>query len=185
MAGSVNRRIKSDSETADSPGDQVNSVHARWEIRHLAELARNGSLAAGRELIHRALTQWDRATSQRPDLLEPALYHWLKGFLSSAAENPRQSIGELIAPRETHPRPISHAELMHALSLSQEAYFRVQKAVDDGRSLTTVFNAVAEELNALGYRNAKNAPLRASSIRRRYYEVRRTRGRHRGLRMTS
>lgn len=172
--GSVGPKIKPHPRPAVG-ADDVDSTHARWEIRHLAELARHGSLAAGRELIHRAITQWDRASSQRPDLLEPALYEWLKGVLSHAAENPRQPVGQLIAPREMHPRPISRAELMHALSLSQEAYFRVQKAVDEGGSLAGVFDAVAEELNSLGYRNANNAPLKASSIRRRYYEVRNTR----------
>jgi hypothetical protein len=177
--GGLNRRVSSDSEIGDSPVEHMNATHARWEIRHLATLARHGSLAAGRELIHRAITQWDLASSQRPDLLEPALYKWLKGVLSNAAENPRLSVGELIAPRDTHPRPISQAELIHALSLSQEAYFRVQTAVDEGAPLSTVFEAVAEELNALGYRNANSAPLTASSVRRRYYEVRRTRRRHR------
>jgi hypothetical protein len=169
--GRSNRSIKS--------ANGMDSTHTHWEIRYLTELAEHGSLAAGRELIQRAIDQWGRASSERPDLLEPALHNWLTRFLCSAAENPRQSIGDLMAPpREAHQRPISHAELILALSLNQEAYYRVQKAVDEGAPLATVCDAVAGELNALGYRNANNAPLRASAIRRRYYEVRRTRRRH-------
>ena len=74
-------------------------------------------------------------------------------------------------PRDAHPRPASHAELIRDLSLSQEAYFRVRKAVEAGALLNSTFAAVAEELNALGYRNSNDRPLQASSIRRRYYAV--------------
>jgi hypothetical protein len=37
--------------------------------------------------------------------------------------------------------------------------------------LRDVFPAVAEELNALGYRNANNGLLQGWSVRRRFYEV--------------
>jgi hypothetical protein len=58
------------------------------------------------------------------------------------------------------------------LSLSQEAYYRVRKAVEAGAPIGPTFAAVAAELNALGYRNSSNRPLHAPSIRRRYYAVR-------------
>src|SRR5688500_1597208 len=158
---------------SDQPfsGDHVKDAHARWEIGHLAELARNGSLAAGRELIRRVIARY----AQQPDQLNPALSDWLKDFLREVVRNPRQSVGQLSAPREKHRRPRSHAELVHALSLSQEAYYRVRQAVEAGAPLKTACEAVAAELNALGYRNSNKAPLRASSIARRYYAVRRQR----------
>ena len=93
------------------------------------------------------------------------------------ARNPRQRVGQLLAPRTKQLRPSSDVELIYSLSLSQEAYFRVRKAIAAGRPLKRAFNDVARELNALGYGNANQAPLRASSIERRYYEVHRTKRR--------
>jgi hypothetical protein len=152
--------------------DSLRRTHARWEIGRLEELARTGSLAAGRELMHRVITQSDRASSRYPDVFEPVLHRWLRDVLRNAIENPRQSIGQLMAPRKANPRPINHAELIRALSLSQEAYYRVRKAVEAGAPINPTFAAVADELNGLGYRNSSNGLLRASSIRRRYYAVR-------------
>jgi hypothetical protein len=156
----------------DAPlgGDQLQRTHARWEVEHLAELARSGSLSAARELVRRAIAQCD----QEPELYGPALTEWLKEFLGKAARNPRQQVGQLLAPRTKQLRPSSDVELVYSLSLSQEAYYRVRKAVEAGRPLKRAFNDVARELNALGYRNANQALLRASSIERRYYEVHRT-----------
>jgi len=121
--------------------------------------------------MRRAITQSERAASRHPDLIEPALCEWLKQVLGAAFENPRQPIGELIAPPQRGVRAFSHAELVYALSLSQEIDFRVRKAAAAGMPLRQVFAAVAEELNALGYRNANKEPLRASSVQRRFYEV--------------
>jgi hypothetical protein len=143
----------------------------RWEFERLAEAARGGSLAAGQELIRRAVIRLESTCSQRPDLIGPHLGDWLRRLLDDASKNPRQSIGQLIAPRSSRKRPKSHAELLHDLALMQEAYFRVRKAVDAGEPLKNVFDAVAEELNRLGYRNSNNRPLKGSSIRDRYYEV--------------
>jgi hypothetical protein len=154
-------------------GDQMRTTHARWEIEHLAELARSGSLSAARELVRRAIAQCD----QEPELYGTALTEWLKEFLGKAARNPRQQVGQLLAPRTKPLRPSSDVELVYSLSLSQEAYYRVRKAIEAGRSLKRAFNDVARELNALGYRNANQAPLRAASIERRYYEVHRTKRR--------
>ncbi len=148
----------------------------RWEFERLAEFARRGSLAAGRELIRRATIQVELACSHRPDLIEPDLADWLRTLLGKASKNPRQPIGQLIAPRSVRterPRPTTHAELLYDLSLTQEAYIRVRRAVDAGAQLKAVFDTIAEELSALGYRNSKNEPLRGSSIRDRYYAVRR------------
>jgi hypothetical protein len=150
--------------------EQVRSTHARWEIERLTELARNGSLSAARELVRRAIARCD----QEPELYGAALAEWLKEFLGRAARNPRQQVGQLMAPRTRQPRPASEVELVYSLSLSQEAYYRVRKAIEEGRPLKRAFNDVARELNALGYRNANQAPLRASSIERRYYAVHRT-----------
>ncbi|MGH9239235.1 MAG: hypothetical protein ACRD3G_14435 [Vicinamibacterales bacterium] len=150
-------------------GDQMRTTHARWEIEHLADLARNGSLSAARELVRRAIAQCD----QEPELYGAALTEWLKEFLGKAARNPRQQVGQLLAPRTKQLRPSSDVELVYSLSLSQEAYYRVRKAIEAGRPLKRAFNDVARELNALGYRNANQAPLRAASIERRYYEVHR------------
>lgn len=150
--------------------DHVRATHARWEIEHLAELARSGSLSAARELVRRAIAQCD----QEPGLYGAALTEWLKEFLGKAARNPRQQVGQLLAPRTKQLRPSSDVELIYSLSLSQEAYYRVRKAIAAGTPLKRAFNDVARELNALGYRNANQAPLRASSIERRYYEVHRT-----------
>ena len=151
-------------------GDQMRTTHARWEIEHLAELARSGSLSAARELVRRAIAQCD----QEPELYGAALTEWLKEFLGKAARNPRQQVGQLLAPRTKQLRPSNDVELVYSLSLSQEAYYRVRKAIEAGRPLKRAFNDVARELNALGYRNANQAPLRAASIERRYYEVHRT-----------
>jgi hypothetical protein len=122
--------------------------------------------------MHRAITQWDRASSRYPDVFEPVLHRWLKDVLGKAIENPRQSIGQLMAPPHARPRPTNHDELIRALSLSQEVQLRVRKAVDAGAPLNTTFATVADELNALGYRNSNDGPLQASSIRRRYYAAR-------------
>jgi hypothetical protein len=152
---------------------QVQSTHARWEIEHLAELARSGSLSAARELVRRAIAQCDHD----PDLYGAALTQWVKEFLGKAARNPRQPVGQLMAPpppREKQLRPTNDVELVYSLSLSQETYYRVRKAVEAGRPLKRAFSDVAKELNVLGYRNANQAPLRASSIERRYYAVHRT-----------
>ena len=154
-------------------GEQVRSTHARWEIERLAELARNGSLSAVRELVRRAIAQCD----QEPELHGTALSEWLKEFLGKAVSNPRQQVGHLMAPRSKQIRPSNDVELVYSLSLSQEAYYRVRKAIEAGRPLKRAFNDVARELNAIGYRNANQAPLRASSIERRYYEVHRTKRR--------
>ena len=154
-------------------GEQVRSTHARWEIERLAELARNGSLSAARELVRRAIAQCD----QEPELHGTALSEWLKEFLGKAVSNPRQQVGHLMAPRSKQIRPSNDVELVYSLSLSQEAYYRVRKAIEAGRPLKRAFNDVARELNAIGYRNANQAPLRASSIERRYYEVHRTKRR--------
>jgi hypothetical protein len=144
----------------------------RWEFERLAEFARGGSLAAGRELIRRAAIRLESACSERPDLIPPDLGNWLRKLLDEASKNPRQPVGHLIAPRSSiSKRPKSHAELLHDLSLMQEAYFRVRKAVEAGEPLKNVFDAVAEELNVLGYRNSNNKPLKGSSIRDRYYAV--------------
>ena len=147
-------------------------THARWEIGRLEELARTGSLAAARELMHCVITQADRASSRYPDVFEPVLYRWLRDVLRKVIENPRQSIGQLMAPPVARPRPAGRAELIRALSLSQEAYYRVRKAIDAGAPLTSTFATVTDELNALGYRNSNDGPLGASSIRHRYYAVR-------------
>jgi len=72
---------------------------------------------------------------------------------------------------------MSHAELVHAMSLAEEAYLRVQQGVDDGLPLRSVLNAVTNELNALGYRNRRNEPLTVTLVRERYYRVRQSRGR--------
>lgn len=154
-------------------GDQMRTTHARWEIEHLADRARNGSLSAARELVRRAIAQCD----QEPELYGAALTEWLKEFLGKAAKNPRQQVGQLLAPRTKQLRPSSDVELVYSLSLSQEAYYRVRKAIEAGRPLKRAFNDVARELNALGYRNANQAPLRAASIERRYYEVHRAKRR--------
>ena len=151
--------------------DLAKNTHARWEIAHLAELARGGNLSAARELVRRAIAQCD----QEPELYGPALSEWLKDFLDRVVRNPRQPVGQLMAPRAKQLRPTSEVELVYALSLSQEAYYRVRKAIEAGRPLKRAFNDVARELNALGYRNANQALLRASSIERRYYEVHRKR----------
>jgi hypothetical protein len=151
-------------------GDQARSTHASWEIERLAELARNGSLSAARELVRRAIAQCD----QEPDLHGATLSEWLKEFLAKVVRNPRQQVGQLMAPRTKQMRPANDVELVYSLSLSQEAYYRVRNAIEAGRPLKRAFNDVARELNALGYRNANQAPLRASSIERRYYAIHRT-----------
>src|SRR5688500_17483633 len=153
--------------------DLAKNTHARWEIAHLAELARGGNLSAARELVRRAIAQCD----QEPELYGPALSEWLKDFLDRVVRNPRQPVGQLMAPRAKQLRPTSEVELVYSLSLSQEAYYRVRKAIEAGRPLKRAVNDVARELNALGYRNANQAPLRASSIERRYYAVHRAKRR--------
>jgi hypothetical protein len=142
-----------------------------WQLERLRALAQSGSIAAGRELMRRAITQSERAASHRPDLIEPGLCEWLKEFLDAAFENPRQSVGELIAPPQRRLRALSHPELVQTLSLTQEVHDRVRMQVDAGLPLKEVFPAVAEELNALGYRNAHDRRLTWSAVRRRFYEV--------------
>jgi hypothetical protein len=153
--------------------DRVSNTHSRWEIAHLAELARGGNLSAARELVRRAIAQ----CHQDPELYGPALSEWLTDFLDRVVRNPRQPVGQLMAPRAKQLRPTTDVELAYSLSLSQEVYYRVRQAIDAGRPLKRAFNDVARELNALGYRNANQALLRASSIERRYYEVHRTKRR--------
>ena len=62
--------------------DLAENTHARWEIAHLAELARGGNLSAARELVRRAIAQCD----QEPELYGPALSEWLKDFLDRVAQ---------------------------------------------------------------------------------------------------
>lgn len=150
--------------------------YGRWEVDRLVEFARQGSLAAGRELIRRATTRLERVFRNHPSLIEPVLGEWVQDFLGEAIKHSRQPVGQLIAPRpqgRTRLRPHSHAELVQALALTQEAYVRVRHALDAGAPLNSVFTRVAGELNELGYRNSNNGPLKASSIRDRYYNVRR------------
>jgi hypothetical protein len=151
------------------------SLSDSWAIERLTELAERGSLSAGRELIHRTIHQCQRASRQHPELLDPALCLWLKQFLGRAGKNTRETVGDLIAParapRGSGQRPKSHAELIHDMSLAEEAYSRVKKTVDAGLSLKTAFVTVAEELNALGFRNSRNEPVAWHVIRGRYYEV--------------
>ena len=156
---------------AESRWGRHEGTHDHWQIGRLRELARRGSLAAGRELLLRAITQCERASNLQPGLLDPYLCEWLTDVLRKVASNPRQSIGHLIAPARERLRPSSHAELVRAMSLDQEAYYRVRKAVDEGIPLKTVLPAVAAELNALGYRTSNNEPLQAATIRYRYYAV--------------
>ena len=165
------RKIEPDPPAASLRRGRLEITPAHWQIRRLRELAGNGSLAASRELIRLALIQCEQASTQHPSLLEPALYDWLKEVLSTASRNPRQPIGHVLAPPGERLRPRSEAELVHALSLEQEAYYRVRKALDEGTPLKTALTSVARELNALGYRNSSNRPLRPSSIRDRYYAV--------------
>ena len=151
--------------------DQRTQSHGNWQLERLKAMAQSGSLAAGRELMRRAISQSERAANHRPDLIEPGLCEWLKEFLDAAFANPRQPVGELIAPPQRRPRPLTHAELVEAMSLTQEVHNRVSKQVDAGVPMKEVFVAVAEELNALGYRNAHDRLLTWSAIRRRFYEV--------------
>jgi hypothetical protein len=152
-------------------GRPIKKSHGNWQLERLKALAQSGSLAAGRELMRRAISQSERAANHRPDLIEPGLCEWLKDFLDAAFENPRQSVGELIAPPHRRLRALSHPELVHDMSLTQEVHDRVRMQVDAGVPLKEVFPAVAEELNALGYRNSYDRLLTWSAIRRRFYEV--------------
>ena len=165
------RRIEPEPRAANLRRGRLEITPERWQIGRLRELARGGSLAAGRELIRLAIVQGEQASSAHPDLLEPAVWDWLKNILTKASRNPRQSVGHVIAPPGERLRPQSEAELIHAMSLDQEAHYRVRKAVEDGESLKSALATVAEELNALGYRNSNNQPLQPSSIRDRYYAV--------------
>jgi hypothetical protein len=164
-------RIESDPPVATLRRGGVEIAQERWQIARLRELAHRGSLAAGRELIRLVIFQCVRVSSRHPDLLEPDLCDWLKDMLTRASRNPRQAIGHVVAPPRERLRPKTDAELAHAMSLDSEAYYRVRKAVDDGAPLRTILPAVAEALNALGYRNSNNQPLQASTIRHRYYAV--------------
>ena len=151
--------------------DRRTTFNGNWQLERLKALAQGGSLAAGRELMRRAISQSERAANHRPDLIEPGLCEWLKEFLDAAFENPRQPVGELIAPPQRRPRAQTHAELVQAMSLTQEVRYRVRKQAEAGVPLRDVFPAVAEELNALGYRNAHDRLLTWSAVRRRFYEV--------------
>ena len=133
--------------------------------------------------MNRIVHQCERTSRLHPDLLEPALCRWLKLFISKAVTDPRQRVGDLIAgSRPTHGSgkrltPASHAELVHAMSLAEEAHTRVQQGVDTGLPLQSVLIAVTDELNRLGYRNRRNEPLTWSLVRDRYYRVRQMKGR--------
>jgi hypothetical protein len=151
--------------------DRRTKPHGNWQLERLKAMAQRGSIAAGRELMRRAIRQSELAANHRPDLIEPGLCEWLKEFLDAAFENPRQSVGELIAPPQRRPRPLTHAELLEAMSLTQEVRYRVRKQAEAGVPLKEVFPAVAEELNALGYRNAHDRLLTWSAVRRRFYEA--------------
>ena len=170
-------RRRSTSSAPTGPRRSHNATES-WAIGRLTELADNGSLSAGRELLHHVIRQCERASGQRPELLDPALCRWLKDFLGRAANNTRDPVGDLIAAgrpqhgRGRRIRPRSHAELVHDMSLAQEAYVRVQQGIDAGAFLKNVCVSVADELNALGYRSAKKEPLTWSFVRARYYEVR-------------
>lgn len=152
-------------------GRPMKKSQGNWQLERLRALAQSGSIAAGRELMRRAIAQSERAANHRPDLIEPGLCEWLKEFLDAAFENPRQSVGELIAPPQGRLRALSHPELVQTLALTQEVHDRVRIQVDAGVPLREAFPAVAEELNALGYRNANDQLLTWSAIRRRFYEV--------------
>lgn len=165
------RRIEQDRPAATLRRGALEITHARWQVARLRELARRGSLAAGRELIRLAVVQCVQASRRHPDLFAPDLCDWLKDVLTRAASNPRQPIGHVVAAPRERLRPKTDAELAHDMSLDQEAYYRVRKAVDGGVPLRTILPAVAEELNALGYRNSNHQPLQASTIRHRYYAV--------------
>ena len=165
------RKTATDQNATRRLRDRRTKSHGNWQLERLKALAQGGSIAAGRELMRRAITQSERAANHRPDLIEPGLCEWLKEFLDAAFENPRQSIGELIAPPQRRPRALSHAELVEDLSLKQEVHYRVSQQIDAGVPLKEVFPAVAEELNALGYRNAHDRLLTWSAVRRRFYEV--------------
>ena len=170
MSLSRRKTVTNQNVTRRSRDRRTNS-HSNWQLERLKALAQGGSLAAGRELMRRAISQSERAANHRPDLIEPGLCEWLKDFLEEAFENPRQPVGELIAPPQRRPRALSHTELVQSLSLTQEVHYRVRKQAEAGVPLKEVFPAVAEELNALGYRNANDRLLTWSAIRRRFYEV--------------
>jgi len=161
------------------------SDHESWDVAHLEELAENGSLAAARELMDRIVRQCERTSTARPDLLQPTLARWLKSFFDRVADDPRQPAGDLMAgSRPKHGSgkrltPLSHAELVQAVSLAEEAHIRVQLRVDDGMSLMSAVHAVTSELNALGYGNRRNEPLSWFLVRDRYYKVRRMKQRAR------
>jgi hypothetical protein len=167
----VRRKLRPQPQAANLRRGRLDITQESWQIRRLRELARGGSLAAGRELIRLAIIQGEQASTQHPQLLEPALWDWVKNVLTQASRNPRQSIGQVLAPPGQHLRPRSEAELIHAMSLEQEAYHRVRKALDEGVPLKDALPVIANELNALGYRSSNNRPLQPSSIRDRYYAV--------------
>jgi hypothetical protein len=174
--GRTPRRRSTSSEPTGSRRSR--NATESWAIGRLTELADSGSLSAGRELLHRVIRQCERASGQRPELLDPALCRWLKDFLGRAANNTRDPVGDLIAAsrpqhgRGRRIRPRTHAELVHDMSLAQEAYVRVKQGIDAGAFVKTVCESVANELNALGYRSARKEPLTWSFVRARYYEVR-------------
>ena len=68
-----------------------------------------------------------------------------------------------MADRKSHQRP-----------LTEEAYRRVNAALEAGQPRKRAYSNVAHELNALGYRSRRNLPLRATSIEKLYYEARHT-----------
>lgn len=153
----------------DADRDHATSTEARSDIVRLAELARRGSLDAGRELIRRAIAECDRSE----ELRDPDLSEWLKDFLSGAFTHPRRSVGQLLGTPGNHLHQERAAESTRSRFFGQEIYSRVRAALKAGRPRKRAFNDVARDLNALGYRNSKNEQLRAASIERQYYEVRR------------
>ena len=165
-----------------NPSREQYGGHESWDIGHLEELAANGSLAAARELMNRLVHQCEQTSRLRPDLIEPTLSKWLKRFIDKVVDDPRQPVGDLMAgARPTHGSgkrlsPFSHAELVQAMSLAEEAYVRVQQGLDNGQPLKSVLIGVTNELNGLGYRNRRNEPLTWHLVRDRYYRVRQLRG---------
>ena len=124
-------------------------------------MAEGGNVAAGCELLRRAVVQLN--------LRDPALSVWVTNFLTAALRQPRRTVKQLIAPRTRdldHPTPQTRP-------LSQEVVLRVRAELKAGTPRKKVFSDVAKQLDALGYRNAKNERLRANSIERQYYTARR------------
>lgn len=146
----------------------VTSPHTESTVESLAKSAKRGNVAAGCELLRRAVFQ----LSQPEDLRDPDLSLWVADFLAAALQQPSQTVSQLMAPRKKDLRG-TRPTTPQTQPLSQEVFFRVRKALATGMPRKKVFSDVAEELNALGYRNPKNERLRANSIERAYYAARR------------